>query len=435
MDFSGDEPAEVIWSRGDDQVDPPKRSRHRRRRSQIVAGVAAVLVVIFAVVGVASRVGKTSTAGTLVTAPSGAVCDFKVNGDCQKMDLHGVVVKGVNLTGMKLNGSILDGADFTGSTFTNTDLTDATFSGAMLDGVKSGGVVGQKSLKTSCDNRVNYGDPGCQLWLDDVQFNYPIYCSPEGDFVLCMSIPDGLNHRDGRKEWLPVQWQLVDGFLVGPRANLSGASLGNSDLSYLNLSSANLTNAALQNATLKGSAVDYADLEGAALRGGWERDVGSFNGVIVSYGSQLRVEDCGHSSAVAVTSADWGGPYHEHGAWDVLSFVSEFKQFPGCIFDLPNHGPRTAPTNTCTTQSITWSSSLGFDTAAPKTDPKQVAPSIGDPAGSRFPDDTGPWKYSTYTGHLFNCPFPAAVPTTAATVPPKTTTTTLPKTATTLPAN
>ncbi|AKL73549.1 putative low-complexity protein [Actinobacteria bacterium IMCC26256] len=416
----GDGASSKARSDDDDTVGASKGSRNRRRRRRVATGVFACIVVASAVVGVAVRVSKSSTAGTLVTGPSGAICDFKVSGDCQNMNLNGVVVRGVDLTGMKFNGSSLNGADFTGSTFTNTDLTGATFIGAILDGVKSGGVIGKKSLKTSCDSQIDYGDIGCELWLQSVQFNAPIYCYPIEWWMACLGLaPDGdiatVPQSDGRKQWLPAQWQFVDGYLVGPRANLGGASLGASDLSYINLSSAILNKAELQNATLKGSVVDYADLQGAALRGSWEKEVGSFNGVIVSYGTQLRVEDCVWGSAVAVSRGIWGGGYIEHGFWDVLTNAIVLGRFPGCSDNSPNPGPRTAPTNTCTTRLITWSSSLGFDTAAQKANPGQVDPSIGDPAGSRLPDDTGPWKYNTYTGHLTQCPNPAEQTTTTTT--------------------
>jgi len=431
VDLLGDGADSVATSDNDHPVEPLKGSRYRRRGLRIAIGIVAGVVVASAIVGVAIRVSKSSTAGTLVTGPSGAICDFKVNGDCQGMNLNGVVVRGVDLTGMKFNGSSLNGADFTGSTFTNTDLTDATFIGTILDGVKSGGVIGKKSLKTSCDNQIDYGDPGCDLWLDSLQFNAPIYCFPIEWWMSCFGLaPDGSvatgPQSDGRKQWLPAQWQLVDGYLVGPRANLGGASLGDSDLSYINLSSAILNNAELQNAVLKGSVVDYADLQGAALRSSWEKEVGSFNGVIVSYGTQLRVEDCSWGSAVAVSYGIWGGGYIEHGAWDVLTNLNVLGRFPGCSDNSPNPGPRTAPTNTCTTRLITWSSSLGFDTAAPKNDPRQVDPSIGDPVGSRLDDDTGPWKYNTYTGHLTQCPNPAVQTTTTTTTTKTTTTTTRP---------
>ncbi|MEI7591664.1 MAG: pentapeptide repeat-containing protein [Actinomycetes bacterium] len=301
MDFSAEESDQVVWSGGGDTVESSKGSRHRRRRQHIAIGVFAVFVVVSAAVGVAIRVGKTSSAGTLVTAPSGASCDFQVSGDCQKMDLHGVVVRGVDLTGMKLNGSSLNGADFTGSTLTNTDLTDATFIGATLDGVKSGGVIGTKSLKTAFpsylinpatyDYNYVYGFTTASEWLDTGQYGY----FPNGDHFW-----DQFFVRDLRKEWLPPAWQLIGGYLVGPHANLAGAQFGSSDLSFQNLAYADLKGANLTNAFIDLVNVAGADMRGAAYPDKdwaqgkpycwdhcWWNRVSNFAGAIVDYGSHI----------------------------------------------------------------------------------------------------------------------------------------------------
>ena len=289
MDFMGDGASSKARSDDDDTVGASKGSRHGRRRRRVATGVFAGIVVASAVVGVAVRVSKSSTAGTLVTGPSGASCDFKVNGDCQGMNLNGVVVRGVDLTGMKFNRSSLNGADFTGSTFTNTDLTDATFIGAILDGVKSGGVIGKKSLKTSFPSYlidpakyvynswslVNYRQPfrSATEWLATGQYGYFInrwshtkrtYIPGWGCYVraLCDVYNSVPFVSDGRKEWLPPAWQLVGGYLVGPKANLAGAQFGSSDLSYQNLSFSNLEGADMSNAVLY-----FTNLSGANAKG------------------------------------------------------------------------------------------------------------------------------------------------------------------------
>ena len=289
----------------DDTVGASKGSRHGRRRRRVAAGVFAGIVVASAVVGVAVRVSKSSTAGTLVTGPSGATCDFKVNADCQGMNLNGVVVRGVDLTGMKFNRSSLNGADFTGSTFTNTDLTDATFIGAILDGVKSGGVIGKKSLKTSFpsylmsptafDYELVYNFITASEWLTYVQYGFYV-----NQFFPAMTQNMALIEK--RRVWLPAEWQLVDGYLVGPKANLSGVQFGTSDLSFQNLSYADLRGADIFNAN-----IDLTNVAGADLRGArypfkawtraegsadckyacWWNRVSNFEGAIVDVGSQM----------------------------------------------------------------------------------------------------------------------------------------------------
>lgn len=286
-----------------DTVGASKGSRHGRRRRRVATGVVAGIVIASAVVGVAVRVSKSSTAGTLVTGPSGATCDFKVNGDCQGMNLNGVVVRGVDLTGMKFNRSSLNGADFTGSTFTNTNLTDATFIGAILDGVKSGGVIGKKSLKTSFPSYLKsptaydydwvYNFSTASEWLTYVQYG----------FYIDKYFPANTQNMalvEKRKVWLPAEWQLVGGYLVGPKANLSGVQFGASDLRFQNLSNADLKGANLFDANIDLTNVAGADLRGASYPNKywvegkpycwtlcWWSRVSNFAGAIVDVGSQM----------------------------------------------------------------------------------------------------------------------------------------------------
>ncbi len=307
MDFMGDGASSKARSDDDDTVGASKGSRHGRRRRRVATGVFAGIVVASAVVGVAVRVSKSSTAGTLVTGPSGASCDFKINGDCQGMNLNGVVVRGVDLTGMKFNRSSLNGADFTGSTFTNTDLTDATFIGAILDGVKSGGVIGKKSLKTSFPSYLKspkaydysyvYSFSTESEWLIYGQYGFYLdLFNPAPNMALV----------EKRRVWLPAEWQLVNGYLVGPKANLSGVQFSNSDLSFQNLSYADLKGANIFDANIDLANVAGADLRGAAypykgwVEGKtycqsdcWWNRVSNFAGAIVDVGSQMAVPGYG----------------------------------------------------------------------------------------------------------------------------------------------
>ena len=83
-------------------------------------------------------------------------------------------------------GADLSGADLSGANLINTDLDGADLTGADLHGVSSGGITGTPS-----------------------------------------SLPDG--------------WALISGYLVGPVADLRGASLTGADLSGADLSGAKLT--------------------------------------------------------------------------------------------------------------------------------------------------------------------------------------------------
>ncbi len=106
---------------------------------------------------------------------------------------HSANLSGAILTGANLTNAYLYYANLTNADLTNTDLT-----GAELFGVISGSIVGTPS-----------------------------------------SLPSG--------------WQLINGYLIGPLANLQYADLSNANLRYVNLTDANLTNANLTNADLTGA--------------------------------------------------------------------------------------------------------------------------------------------------------------------------------------
>jgi len=119
----------------------------------------------------------------------------------------GANLTGAALTGADLTNTILTNADLTGATLTNTILTAAT-----LTGVRSGGITGNPSN-------------------------------------------------------LPPNWQLTQGYLIGPGANLTGAALTGANLTGAALTDANLTDATLLAATLTNTILTGANLTGAALTG------------------------------------------------------------------------------------------------------------------------------------------------------------------------
>ena len=104
-------------------------------------------------------------------------------------------------------GADLAGADLAGQDLTGANLSSADFTGADLTGVISGGITGTPAA-------------------------------------------------------LPVGWQLTNGYLIGPDANLA-----DTDLAGANLSSADLTGANLADADLAGQDLSGADFSGATLTG------------------------------------------------------------------------------------------------------------------------------------------------------------------------
>ena len=130
-------------------------------------------------------------------------------------------------------GVDLAGVDLSGVHLTGVDLTGANLTGANLTGVTSGEIIGTPTA-------------------------------------------------------LPPGWMLVNGYLVGPGANLTGANLSGFNLYYpipggpptsANLSNANLSKANLSNANLQGVNLQGADLSGANLTGAWffNNDLNSAN--------------------------------------------------------------------------------------------------------------------------------------------------------------
>jgi uncharacterized protein YjbI with pentapeptide repeats len=129
--------------------------------------------------------------------------------------LTGADLSGANLPDSELDGTDLSGANLTGANLENTylfdcDLDGANVTNATLTRVGSGGIQGTPLA-------------------------------------------------------LPVGWQLIEGCLVGPGANLQDASLQSSDLRGVDLSGANLYAADLSDTDLTGANLTNADLGGANL--------------------------------------------------------------------------------------------------------------------------------------------------------------------------
>jgi len=124
-----------------------------------------------------------------------------------------LVGPGVNLSGADLSGTDLSGVDLTLANLTEVDLSDVNLAGAKLVGVKSGGIRG--------------------LWP----------------------------HQDK----MPVDYCIVNGYVVGPKVNLSGADLGGWAIQFSNLSGSNLSGANLNRTNFFGTNLSGADLRGTNL--------------------------------------------------------------------------------------------------------------------------------------------------------------------------
>ncbi|MDF7825873.1 pentapeptide repeat-containing protein [Pontiellaceae bacterium B12227] len=122
-----------------------------------------------------------------------------------------------NLSYVDLSGADLSGATLSNTWLSSANLTGANFTNATLSGIRSGRIIG---------------------------------------------IPAAL----------PPDWQLLNGYLVGPTANLNDALLGGVDLSSadltgVNIKNADLSGAILSNVNFSGATDMRADFSGADLYG------------------------------------------------------------------------------------------------------------------------------------------------------------------------
>jgi uncharacterized protein YjbI with pentapeptide repeats len=127
------------------------------------------------------------------------------------LDLAGSFLMLANFTKADLAGADLQGSDLSKATVTGADLSGDDLSTSNLQGTSSGGVVGTPAL--------------------------------------------------------PPHWRLANGYLIGPWADLAGASLAGQDLSGADLFSAFLESADLSNADLDEANLQYADLYLANVAG------------------------------------------------------------------------------------------------------------------------------------------------------------------------
>lgn len=170
---------------------------------------------------------------TAVRRVISSVGDLVPGADLSFADLTGLDgLQHIDLTGANLSGSKLKGLDLTGATLkhvdlSNADLTDVNLSGANLTGATLSGA----NLVGSTLSGVTAG---------------------------------GII---GMPAVLPAGWSIINGYLVGPRANLNAANLNGANLTGVNLTGAILTGANLTGATIAGTNFTSADLSGATVTG------------------------------------------------------------------------------------------------------------------------------------------------------------------------
>jgi uncharacterized protein YjbI with pentapeptide repeats len=216
------------------------------------------------------------------------------------LNLSNAILIGVNLSYANLSNANLSNAILTGANLTGAGLTGATLYGVVSGGITGppntlpapwalikGYLVGPTANLTNA-NLTNANLTGANLSdanLSDANLS-DANLSNASLFDANLSNADMSNVNLSGASLLTTQltgvvsggitgnliakspsWALVNGYLVGPGANLSGANLSNFNLSGAILRNAILTGANLSGATLTNANLNGANLTGATLTG------------------------------------------------------------------------------------------------------------------------------------------------------------------------
>jgi uncharacterized protein YjbI with pentapeptide repeats len=136
------------------------------------------------------------------------------NADLSSADLSGMDLTGAQLSRVKLAGANLSNVNLSKAWIGGIDLSNADISGINLTGTSSFGQVTSGGLIASTPPT------------------------------------------------LPPNWQLTNGYLIGPSANLTGADLSGLDLSGSDLAQATITNANVTGTSLAGATITYMSTGG-----------------------------------------------------------------------------------------------------------------------------------------------------------------------------
>mgnify|MGYP006269252949 CR=1 FL=1 len=162
-------------------------------------------------VGAGANLSGADLSKTVITNISLADADLS-NTDFTNADLFNLNLSNANLSNSNLTNTYLRSANFTGTKLTGSTLANTNLQYTTLDGVQSGSISG----------------------------------TPKG---------------------LSASWKLVKGYLVGPKADLTGADLTGADLTGADLTQSRLSNANLTSADLTGAKLSKADIYHANFTG------------------------------------------------------------------------------------------------------------------------------------------------------------------------
>ena len=227
-------------------------------------------------------------AGTYLVGPSANLNDANLSGlnltafnlsgaSFRDANLTRAVIQSTNFSNADLSGANLSSTGLSNTLFTNANLTNANFNGTFtsgttymlgstLDGIKSGNIrfYGLASpsdfLLPSSWSVINGYIVGPKADLTNADLSNSRLINTDLSGANLTNVRSG--GIFGTPAALPDGWRFVKKYLVGPTANLTGAGLSYADLTGLSLQSANLTNASLFSANLSGVDLANAILDG-----------------------------------------------------------------------------------------------------------------------------------------------------------------------------
>ena len=204
----------------------------------------------------------------------------------------GSTYKGLDFTGADLRNQNFVGANLINANFTNADLGGANLTGAKLTGANLSGT--KFSETTLLEGVISGGITGTPVSLPST---YPGSCW------------GGLPHTQANCRLDQRRyWTLINGYLVGPQANLKNANLAGADLRAADLNDIpNLTGADLVGANVSGNDLrranfTKADLGSANLSSTWVTGT-NFSKAILTSANLASISSC----EVSFVSSHWEG--------------------------------------------------------------------------------------------------------------------------------
>ncbi len=179
------------------------------------------------------------------------------NTDLKQSDLMNAHLVRTDLSGANLNQAILTGADLRTSNLRGTDLSVTNIQSANLENADLTGA----DLYAADFNGANLN--GARL--TGTKLNDTDLSASNLDGVISGQMI--FDNRGGIFEpiTLPSDWNIINGYLIGPKANLSDAQLSDIDLTGFNLSGTDLNGADLSGTNLSKVNLQGANLQGANL--------------------------------------------------------------------------------------------------------------------------------------------------------------------------